>query len=444
MPPFILLGARGGVQEIPIIQSQSYYSKHNILNLASMNSGFNIYVSIFENYQTMGKNPFNYYSSEEVEKTLTEIYKTEKDSSLQILKNNRPNIVLIMWESFSATLIESLGGNPGITPVFHALEEEGVLFSNLYSTGARSEQGMAAILAGFPAHPISSITIQPNKAGKLKTMTHILNDLGYKSSFYFGGQLIYGNIKSFIIHNGFDKIKEVYDFPNEFPRGKLGIHDEFVFSHQLSELNEEKEPFFSALFTVSTHSPYDFPMEDRKDWGYNTDINNYLNSAFYTDRALGEYFAEAKKQGWYKNTLFIIVADHSHHSYPHDPFHSKEYHKIPMLFVGDVIKDEYKGQKCDKLGTQTDLIATLFNQINLQKEAENFHWSKNLLNQYAPEFANIAFEEGIGWVRPVGDFFYDNRLDYYYYNRIPEQYSDSIIREGKVFLQAVFQEYMEY
>lgn len=442
-PPFMVLGMRGGTQEIPIIQSQSYYSKHNILNLAAVNSGFNMYVSIIENYRNMGKNPFKYYSIEEVDKTLSEIYKIEKDTSLQILKTKKPNIVLIIWESCSATLIESLGGEIGVTPAYHELEKEGVLFTNLYSTGARSEQGMAAILAGFPAHPISSITIQPNKAGKLKTITHTLNSLGYYSSFYFGGQLIYGNIKSFIIHNGFDKIKEVYDFP-ELPKGKLGIHDEFMLNQQLTELNEQKEPFFSALFTLSTHSPYDMPMLDKKDWGYDDDINNYLNSALYTDRSLGAYFKEAKKQHWYKNTLFIIVSDHSHHSFPHDPFHSKEYHKIPMLFVGEVIKDEYKGLKWDKLGTQTDLIATLFSQMDLKKEAEYFHWSKNLLNPYAPEFANIAFEEGIGWLRPSGDFFYENRLDYYYYNNIPTQYNDSIIREGKSFLQSVFQEYMDY
>jgi len=442
-PPFIALGMRGGIQEIPIIQSQSYYSKHNLLNLAAVNSGFNMYVSVIENYRNVGKNPFKCYTTEEAENTLSNIYKIEKDSSLQILKTKRPNIVLIMWESCSATLIESIGGRPDITPAYHELENEGVLFNNIYSTGSRSEQGMAAIFAGFPAHPISSITIQPNKANKLKTMTQTFDSLNYQTSFYFGGQLIYGNIKSFIIHNGFDKIKEVYDFP-EFPKGKLGIHDEFMLNQQLRELNDTKEPFFSALFTLSTHSPYDMPMNDKKDWGYNDDINNYLNSALYTDRCLGDYFKEAKKQDWYKNTLFIIVSDHSHHSYPHDPYHSKEYHKIPMLFFGDVIKDEYKGLKWDKLGNQTDLIATLFNQLDLDEEAKYFHWSKNLLNPYAPEFASIAFEEGIGWVRPIGQFFYDSKLNHFHLNTLPSNLQDSIIKEGKTYLQLVFQEYMDY
>ncbi len=441
LPPFIVLGMRGGLQEIPINQSQSYFSKKNILNLAAVNSGFNLYISVYENLNNMDVNPFNYFSDEEATKIVKNIYSVEQDSTIFILKTQSPNIVLIALESWSATLIESLGGVAGTTPQFHELEKEGVLFTKIYSPGSRSEQGMSSILGGFPSHPISSITVQPDKFAHLRTLTHVLKEKNYKSSFYFGGQLIYGNIKSFIMHNGFDKINEVYDFPDE-PKGKLGVHDEFVFARQLKELNAEQEPFFSMIFTSSTHSPFDMPMEKIITWG--DDMNMYLNSAYYTDRSLGDFIANAKKEDWYKNTLFIAVADHSHHSYPHDPYHSKEYHQIPMLFFGDVIKDEYKGMKVDKLGSQTDLIGTLFPQFGFKEEKKQFPWSKNLLNPYTPEFAYIAFEEGIGWVRPLGDFFYDNQLDYFYHNNVPEIYSDSIVKEGKAFLQNLFQHYMDY
>ena len=440
-PVFIVLGMRGGIQEIPINQSQSYFSKKNILNLAAVNSGFNMYISVVENMQNFGENPFEYYPEEEAKNIVKQIYTTTKDTTVKILSNERPNIVLVMLESWSATLIESLGGEAGITPQFHALEEEGVLFTKIYSPGSRSEQGMSSILAGFPSHPISSITVQPDRFTNLTTMTHVLKDKGYHSSFYFGGQLIYGNIKSFIMHNGFDRINEVYDFPDE-PKGKLGVHDEFVFAKQLRELKTEVDPFFSMIFTSSTHSPFDMPMEPVIEWG--DDLRMYLNSAYYTDRSLGDFIKAAKKEDWYKNTLFIAIADHSHHSYPHDPYHSKEYHQIPMLFFGEVVKPEYRGTQIEKIGSQSDFIATLFPQIGLEEESKTFKWSKNLLNPYTPEFANISFEEGIGWVRPVGDFFYDNRLDYYYHNNVPLPFQDSIVKEGKAFLQMLFQNYMAY
>ncbi len=440
-PVFIVLGMRGGIQEIPINQSQSYFSKKNILNLAAVNSGFNMYISVVENMQNFGENPFEYYPETEAAKVVEQIYATPKDTCIKILNNEHPNIVLVMLESWSATLIESLGGEPGITPQFHELEKEGVLFTKIYSPGSRSEQGMSSILAGFPSHPISSITVQPDRFAHLKTMTHVLKDEGYQTSFYFGGQLIYGNIKSFIMHNGFNRINEIYDFPNE-PKGKLGVHDEFVFAKQLRELEDENEPFFSMIFTSSTHSPFDMPMDPVIEWG--DDLKMYLNSAYYTDRSLGDFIEDAKKEDWYKNTLFVAIADHSHHSYPRDPYHSKEYHQIPMLFFGEVVKPEYRGMQIHKIGSQADFIATLFPQIGLKQESKTFKWSKNLLNPYTPEFANVCFEEGIGWVRPIGDFFYDNRLDYYYHNNVPEIYQDSIIKEGKAFLQMLFKNYMAY
>lgn len=437
--PIILLGGRGGWQQIPINQSESYYSNHQVLNLASVNSAFNFSISIIENYKNFEANPYSFYDINLARQEVKKLYETPKDTTIKILTTDRPNVVLIILESWSADLIESLGGKPGITPEFHKLEEKGILFTNLYATGPRSEQAMGSIFAGFPAHPISSVTVQPEKFAKLNTITKTLISQGYHTSFYFGGQLRYGNIKGFILYNGFKKIIEHNDFGKDVIRGKLGVHDEFVLSRQLSDLNNEKEPFFSSLFTLSTHSPYDQPMKNVLTWGENE--NNYINSAYYTDRCLGEYFAEAQKQPWYKNTLFIIVADHSHNSYKNWSFTTPAYHKIPMLFYGDVIKEPYRGTKIKRLSNQSDLAATLLNQLNL--DSSPFAWSRNLLNPYAPEFAYYSFEEGLGWIRPEGHFVYEARVNHFSEDSLPEASKDSIKKEGKSFLQVLFQEYMD-
>ncbi|NTW23708.1 MAG: sulfatase-like hydrolase/transferase [Lentimicrobium sp.] len=441
-PVLLFIGARGGVQQIPINQSASYYSHHNIMNLAAVNSGFNLFISAIENYKNFGKNPYSFYSDQEVKETIDEIFRMERDSTTRVLTTSRPNIVLLILESWSADLIESLGGEPGITPEFHKLEKEGILFTSLWATGPRSEQAMSSIFGGFPAHPISSITVQPDKFSKLTTITQKLIGQGYNTSFYFGGQLIYGNIKGFILHNGFQRITELENFGNDknVVKGKLGVHDEYLLARQLSDLNKEKQPFFSALFTLSSHSPYDQPMEEVLQWGDNE--RKYINSAYYTDRSLGEFINNARKQSWFKNTLFILVADHSHNSYRNWPFTTPFYHKIPMLFFGDVIKEEYKGSKNPKLSNQCDLASTLMHQLDIK--ADEFHWSRNLFNPYSPEFAYYSFEEGLGWVRPSGHFVYDARVKHYSETSLPEAYKDSIIREGKSYLQAVFQEYMSY
>lgn len=437
--PLIALGARGGWQEIPINQSQSYYSNYNILNLASVNSGFNFAISIIENYKNMEQNPYSFYPIEEARSEVAELYYQEKDTTTDFLKTKRPNIVLLILESWSADLIESIGGEPGITPEFHELEKGGILFTNLYATGPRSEQAMGSIFSGFPAHPISSVTVQPDKFSKLPTITRQLVDSGYSSSFYFGGQLRYGNIKGYILYNGFKRVVEHTDFGRDVLRGKLGVHDEFVLGRQLEDLNKEKEPFFSGLFTLSSHSPYDQPMENVFDWGGNE--NDYINSAFYTDRCLGNYFREARKQAWYKNTLFIIVADHSHNSYRNWSFTTPFYHRIPLLFYGEVIKEEFRGKTMGRIANQMDLAKTLMNQLSM--DSSPFTWSRDLFNPYSPEFGYYSFEEGLGWITKNGHFVYEPRIEHYHEDIIPDSLKEQTRKRGKAFLQVLFEDYMK-
>jgi phosphoglycerol transferase MdoB-like AlkP superfamily enzyme len=437
-PPLLFIGMRGGVKQIPINQSQSYYSTRNILNLASVNNLFNLYISIFENLPNFSHNPYVFMPEEQEMKIISKIYDVRKDTTISILKNRKPNIVILILESWSADLLEDLGGEPGITPEVKKLERDGILFDRIYASGARSEQGMASIFSGFPAHPISSITVQPDKFVKLPSLPQRLKKEGYYTSFYFGGQLIYGNIKSYIYFNGFDKIMEGTDFPSSLPRGKLGIHDEYTLGYQLNDLGKQKTPFFSALFTVSTHSPWDQPFPKPLKWGDNE--REYINAAYYTDHCLGVYFEKAKKEEWYSNTLFIIVADHSHNSYRNWHPQSKEYHKIPMLFYGDVIRESFRGKKWHKLGDQHDIAATLLAQLGLSHE--DFRWSKDLFNPYTQDFAYYSTEDGVGWIRPDAYFSYDVTTDYFNFIEIKPEMKDSILSEGKAYLQGVFGEYM--
>lgn len=439
-PGLLFLGMRGGIQQIPINQSESFYSKHNILNHASVNSGFNLFISINENIDNLDKNPFAVYPDAEARETIRQIYKVPVDTTIYILNTNRPNIVLLILESWSADLVQSLGGEPGITPQFRELEKGGILFTSAISSGSRSEQGMASIFGGFPAFPYSSITVQPDKSIKLPSMVKKLGSSGYSTSFYFGGQLIYGNIKGYIMSNGFDRIREIYDFGDDVIRGKLGVHDEFVLARQLAELRNEKQPFFSALFTLSSHSPYDQPMKEVLHWGKNE--RHFINAAYYTDKCLGDYFKKAKKESWYKNTLFILVADHGHNSYRNWDFNSPEYHRIPLLFYGDVIKPEFRGTQIDRMVAHTDIPATLLAQLG--QDYSDFNWSRNLMNPHSPNFNYFTMDNGLGWIRPSGYFEYDYLTSTYYQNTIPAEQQDSIIREGKTYLQRVFQEYMDY
>ncbi len=439
IPPSLFLGIRGGMQEIPINQSQPYYSSHNILNLAAINSGYSFTFSMMENYRFMHENPYQFFDEEEALRMVRQIHYVEKDTSIQVLNTRRPNIVILLMESWSADLIHSLGAEEGITPEFEKLADDGILFTQCYASGNRSEQVMSAIFGGFPATPITAITHNLDKVVRLPSLTEDLKDAGYHSSFYFGGHLMYGGIKSYISIAGFEHIMEIYDFPDSLPRGKLGVHDEYVYNFQLNELGHMAQPFFSVVFSLSTHSPYDQPMEKVLDWGGSE--NEFINSAYYTDRCLGEYFRKASQSNWYDSTLFIIVADHSHNSYRHWHVTSPEYRHIPMLFYGNVIKEEFRGAKVGRLSSQVDIPHTLLKQLSMN--TDDFFWSRDLFNPYSPEFAFYEATNGLGWIRPYGHFVWDKNIGFTQM-KVPDAQKDSLVTEGKAYLQVLFREFMDY
>ncbi|HCQ29565.1 MAG TPA: hypothetical protein DIU39_04715 [Flavobacteriales bacterium] len=444
MPGLIALGIRGGWQAIAIQQSVVYYSKNNTLNTAAVNSLWNLGHSIDQNRDYLNHNPYMFMPLPEAKQIVDSLYYVPKDTTeFYFLKEDieNPNIVYIILESWSADLIKVLGGFDSVTPNFNRLSEEGILFTRTFSSGERSDQGMAAIFSAFPAQPMTSIATQPDKYSQLPSIVKVFKNKGYYTSFFFGGDLSYGNIKSYMYFNGFDKILEEKDFPDSIPRGGLGVHDQYLFDRNIQELKNFKEPFFSANFTLSTHSPFDMPMKTKFTWG--GDEQRYINSGYYTDKCIGEYIEKAKQQPWYKNTLFIIVADHSHNSPRQWGYFHPMSKKIPLLFYGDVIKEEYRGKKVTKVCSQIDLTSTLLHQLYLPDSA--FKWSKNILNPYTQEFAYSAFVDGLVWVRPDSNMFaYSYNLDRFFNIHITNKKdSAKIIKEGQAYLETVFQEYLE-
>lgn len=437
----IVIGLRGGLGEIPISQSSAYYSKHQVLNDIAVNPEWNLIHSCV-NFSSLNKeNPFIFMDENQAQKLFDELHEVAIDSCEKVVKNDSINIVILLMESWSADLIESLGGRSGITPFFHELEKEGLLFTNFYSNGHRSQQGISAIFSGFPPIPITAITDNFEKYSKLNSLPKSLKSKQYHSSFYFGGDLNYGNLKAYLMAMQFDKIIDEEGFPKHLKRGKLSIFDQETLPYHLANLPSKPQPFFSVIFTASTHSPYDEPkIVEQLTWNVNKLA--YLNSAKYTDFCLGAYFEQAKKEPWYDNTLFIIVADHSHVTYNNWDYYTKEYQHIPMMWLGGALKEEYKGTTNDKLCSHIDLPKTILNQLDIS--SEGWIWSKDIFNPYTQEFSMCETNQGMGWIRK-NLFFYLNGFD----NRVMNSStpSDSLLREqeyGKAYLQILYDTYLKY
>jgi phosphoglycerol transferase MdoB-like AlkP superfamily enzyme len=438
---FIFTSMRGGLTGIPITIADAYFSKSNFVNQATVNTPRNLISSYLINKNALGKNPFVYFSKNEAQKIVNELNRYDFDSTEYILKTNRPNIVLIILESWSGAFIKELGGDSDLTPKFSELASQGFLFTKHYVSGTLSHQGMASIFSGFPNTPIVTITEQPEKYGGLPSLVRDLKKQNYSTSFLFGGELSYGNIKAYMYFNQFDHIIEGKDFPHSTPSGKLTIHDEYLYKHLIKDINSYRQPFFSATFTGSSHSPYDQPKVNTIARG--GDLNGLFNSMVYADSCLYDFIQQAKKQSWYKNTLFIFVADHSHPSrYKYD-YYSPEFRLAPLLFYGDVIKDEFKGKKLDKVVAQTDIPAILLGQMQLPYS--QYVWSKNSLNPCVKDYAYYGFDDGFGWVLPNQNYVMMSLTNSY----IQEKYVDSlqikkIHDDGKAFLQLIYQQFIDF
>ena len=396
---FLLL--RGGIQQIPLNINSAIYSNKPVLNDLAVNTPYNFAKSYLIYNKTNLDDIIPKMDTISANRITQNLYNYNKNSKYHLLKKSNPNIVLVIFEGWSSEAIDCLGKTKGATPNFNKLAEEGYLFDNIYAASGTSEIGNATIFSGFPALPEVSITMQPEKSRNLKTINQDLQKNGYESGYLFGGDLKYGNIGGFLMDHNFQNIIDENNLPSK-NRGKLNYYDEDVYDFLLTEINKRKKPFFQCVFTGSSHAPYDYPSKTPKK--YNGIESEYMNSIVYADWCLGNFIKKAKKENWYSNTIFIFISDHGHTTPTAPTPHESPFFKIPLLFWGPMLDENFRGKRNSILGAQSDFSYTLLQQLEIKSNA--YPWSKNLLSSSCPEFAIHTINKGYGWATPKGNFTY--------------------------------------
>ncbi len=434
--------ARGGLQLAPINESSAYFSKTPFYNHVAINPAWYFLHSYFDLKTT--KNPYTYMNSAEAEKRNNNLFLKSDTLSPSILTTQKPNIVIIILESWTADIIKSLGGEDNITPNFDTLSRQGLLFSQIYAAGSRTEHGLISVLSGFPPPPLISIITIPAKSEKLKSINTVLADDGYSSSFYYGGEAGFVNMKSYLINTGFTAIVDKASFTENQLNSKWGAHDQYVFEKQLLDLKSAHQPFLSVILTLSSHEPFEVPMETPFDEDH-SEPGKFRKAAYYSDHCLGEYFRTAKKESWYDNTLFILVADHGHRLPKERDFDMPESKRIPLLFFGNVLQENIRGTSLDKICNQNDIAATLLTQLN--KSAVNFPRSRDILNPVTKDFAYYTNDNVWGWITPDQKFIYTYATKALSNtgNASPTApLNDSIVLDAKAYIQTHYQHYLDF
>lgn len=431
---------RGGLQLAPINQSAVYFSNKSSINHAALNTEWNLMHSVIENHFST-ENPYVFMDDKESESIIDSLYTNTTNTFEKILNTEHPNIVFIILESYTSDIIEQFGGEKDVSPFINKYSKQGLSFTNIYASGDRTDKGMIAILSAFPTQAIRTIIQQPDKFEKLPAIPKTLKYRAYSTAFYYGGESEFANFKSYLISTQFDKIIDKNDFESHQMNSKWGAHDGFLFDKALEDMRTLKEPFMSTILTLSSHEPFEVPIPNK----FNGDDlpSLFRKSANYTDLCFGEFMAKAENEKWFKNTLFVVVADHGHRL-PKEYNNAYDYRKfrIPLFFYGDVINSKFNSKVVSKIGSQTDIASTILNQLNISDTA--FKWSKNLLNENSKDFAFYSFDNGIGWVDNQTIINVDNISRNIIYQSDSSLVIDNKKKVAQAYMQKVFKTYMNY
>lgn len=369
---------RGSLGTSTMNLGRVYYSENQKLNHAAINPCFSLLSSLMNDEDT--KDQYRFMAADEANKLFSQITDKTKqggtDAVFKLLNTNRPNIVMVVLESFSAHIMKSMGGTANVAVNMDKWANEGVLFTNFYANSFRTDRGLAAILAGYPAQPTMSIMKYPNKTGNMPMFPQKLKKAGYQLKYYYGGDADFTNMRSFVTTAGFEDLVSDADFPIKLRLSKWGVPDQYVFDRALADIKSQapNATHLSVIQTSSSHEPYDVPFKK---------LNNKILNAFaYTDNCLGKFVAALKKLPSWKNTLVVLVPDHQG-CYPEDMdnYSPQRYH-IPLLLLGGALKA--KGPIAT-LGSQADIAATLLSQLGFSYS--EFTFSKDMLNPNVPHFA---------------------------------------------------------
>jgi phosphoglycerol transferase MdoB-like AlkP superfamily enzyme len=408
IPLFLLLTAaliipvRGGFQTIPVNQSNVYFSNKMFANHAAVNFIWNFFNTL--THKSDGTNPYIYFDDETalkiINKTKNKLLESTTDS---ILNTSRPNVILILWESLPAKIVGSLGGEYDVTPNLNKLSKEGILFTNFYANGDRTDKGIPAILSGYYPQPVKRIMRMPNKTRSLPMLPKKMMDLGYKTSFYYGGDLNFGNMNTYLRNAGITDFVDGNAFDKKDWNSKWGAYDDVFMKRFAKDLSTKQEkPFFKIALTLTSHEPYE--IKGKYKFGKDTEDNKFRSAHHYTDQVIGDFMKFAKKQDWYKNTLIVIMSDHGHSSPKHEgPYFSPKKFRIPMLWLGGAVNQKHT--KIETVASQVDFSYTLL--ALLKADNKDFVFSKNIFNTSENQFAHYTFNKGFGTLTKEGIFVYD-------------------------------------
>ena len=407
--PLLVINARGGVTGATLTWGRAEFSKNYFANQVALNGVFSLLQSVDVNRNVKSSNAYSInkrFTADELKNNIRN-YITQSDDKYLPGKNilrretntGKPiikaNVVLVLMESFMGANVGALGYEPDLTPNYNKLAKEGIIFTNVYSTGKRSNRGIVSAMTGYPSS-YGQALIKKSIVGRRNfySLPDILKTRGYNTYMFYGGDIEFDNMKAFLVKNGIDEIYDMNDFPKKDRTIAWGVPDDKVFDKMVEKLDSVNEPFYAEIFTLSNHSPYDVPKEfqTHSEKEYPKMYKKY-NGVSFADYAIGRFTDSVRNKEWAQNTIFVFVADHGADRGTSIEIDWKKF--TNPLLIWSPNKKLISHKKIATLGSQADVLPTVMGILG--GSYEHSTWGKNLLlPSDGDEFAYVVDTKYIG------------------------------------------------
>ncbi|MDN5078074.1 LTA synthase family protein [Aliarcobacter butzleri] len=367
----LFLGIRSSLGHRPVNISDALYSTNRVINEITKNSLHSLGYAYYSNKKA--ENNISKYGKIDIKEAykVTSLaigidYKDEKKPFYREVKSKltskkQKNLVIFIQESMGAQFTGFIG-KQNFTPNLDNLAQDYLSFTNLYSNGTRSVRGLAALTSGtLPINGIEVIKRNKSQEGYF-TIASLLKPYGYKSSFIYGGEARFDNMKGWYLGNGFDEVIEQKDFTNPIFTSTWGVSDEDLVikaNEKFKSYYENNEKFVSVMFSSSNHMPFELP-DGKIEFEKNIPKTSVENAIKYADFAIGKFFELAKKEDYFKDTVFVVIADHNVRVYG-DQIVPIDMFQIPAVIVSSDIPH----QIFTNLTSQSDVLATALDLIGI-------------------------------------------------------------------------------
>lgn len=425
----LAVSIRGGLGESTANIGKVYFSEDEYLNHAAINPCFSMLASIgkAEDYAA----EFDYFGENERARLFDGLYAPTETDTVRLLNTERPNVVVILMESFGGQFVEAVSGRKDIAPNYNRLAREGVIFTNCYSNSFRTDRGTVSALSGYPSFPTQSVMKLPMKSRTLPCLAASLNARGYRSSFIYGGDINFTNMQSYLRTGGYGSITSDVDFSaDERKDNPWGANDDVTFA-RLEQMiaSQGRGPWHICFLTLSSHEPFEVPYKR---------LDEKIPNAFaYTDHCLGQFVERLRKSPAWRNLLIVCLPDHGF-QYPSDITHEQHHHNS-MLWIGGAVRQH---RVVSTLMNQSDMPATLLGQLRIPHKEYTF--SRDVFStDYKYPFAFFTFKEGFGFADSTGHTVYgiisDKINEDSTRNGKPSEAETAVrVNRGKAILQSIY------